>query len=120
MARIRSMALGYDGSDGARRALRSTAHLAELLGTDVHMICVGTAPPDLGEAEAELRAAGAKVTVHRIDGEPQEALPNEAVKNGCDLLALGFRGRSALKDMFLGRTTEWLVGQVDLGILVAR
>jgi hypothetical protein len=25
-----------------------------------------------------------------------------------------------LKDIFLGRTTEWLVGQVDLGILVAR
>ena len=120
MGQIRSIALGYDGSDGARRALRSTAHLAELLGTEVHMICVGLAPSDLGEAEELLRAAGVRVTVHRIDGEPQEALPNEAAKNGCDLLALGYRGRSAIKDMFLGRTTEWLVGQVDMGILVAR
>jgi nucleotide-binding universal stress UspA family protein len=120
MSRIRSVALGYDGSDGARRALRATAHLAELLGADVHAICVGVAPPDLGEAEEQLRSVGVKVTVHRIDGEPQEALPNEAAKNRCDLLALGYRGRSAIKDMFLGRTTEWLVGQVDMGILVAR
>jgi nucleotide-binding universal stress UspA family protein len=120
MARIRSLALGYDGSDGARRALRSTAHLAELLGADVHVICVGVSPPDLADAEEQLRSVGVRVAVHRVDGEPQEALPNEAAKNGCDVLALGYRGRSALKDIFLGRTTEWLVGQVDLGILVAR
>ena len=120
MARIRSLALGYDGSDGARRALRSTAHLAELLGADVHVICVGVSPPDLGQAEEQLRSVGVRVALHRVDGEPQEALPNEAVRNGCDVLALGYRGRSALKDIFLGRTTEWLVGQVDLGILVAR
>jgi nucleotide-binding universal stress UspA family protein len=120
MTQIRSLALGYDGSDGARRALRSTTHLAELLGTDVHVICVGVSPPDLGEAEEQIRSVGVRVAVHQVDGEPQEALPNEAVKNGCDVLALGYRGRSALKDIFLGRTTEWLVGQVDLGILVAR
>lgn len=120
MARIRSIALGYDGSDGARRALRATAHLAELLGAEVHAICVAVAPANLGQAEEQLTSLGVPVTVHRVDGEPREALPNEAARNGCDLLALGYRGRSALKDIFLGRTTEWLVGKVDMGILVAR
>jgi nucleotide-binding universal stress UspA family protein len=120
MARITAIGLGYDGSDGARRALRATAHLAELLGAQVHAICVGDAPPDLGEVEEQLTSLGVGVTVHRVDGEPREALPNEALKNGCDLLVLGYRGRSAIKDIFLGRTTEWLVGHVDMGILVAR
>jgi nucleotide-binding universal stress UspA family protein len=120
LAHVRALALGYDGSDGARRAVRATAHLAELCGAAVHVICVGAVPADLGLVEEQLGSLGAPVAVHRVDGEPREALPNEAAKHGCDVLALGYRGRSVLKDIFLGRTTEWLVRQVDMATLVAR
>jgi nucleotide-binding universal stress UspA family protein len=120
MNRIHAIALGFDGSEGSRRALRATAHLAELLGVDVHAIAVGAPADDFSEVESQLAPLAVKVTTHRVDGEPQEALPYEAAKHGCDLLVLGYRGRSMLKDIFLGRTTEWLIGQVDMGILVAR
>ena len=50
----------------------------------------------------------------------RNAFPAIAKELGCDLIALGYRGRSRVRDIFLGRTTEWMIGQVPIAILVAR
>lgn len=119
---ITGIALGYDASDGAGRALRAAAHLAEVCGAEVHAIHVGPVTPDdpLETARNKLGALGDDLHLLHVDGEPHEVLPATAAQVGCNVLALGYRGRSALKDIFLGRTTEWLIGRVDLGMLVAR
>lgn len=117
------IAVGFDGSDGAVLALRAAARLTALTGATVHVFHVAEtapAPDPLDEARrllAELRATG---SLSRIDGEPAEALPAAAAAAGCGTLALGYRGRSRLKDIFLGRTTEYLLGKVRLSMLIAR
>lgn len=114
-------ALAYDGSEGSGRALAATRRLAEVCGSDVtllHVTETTPVPDPLDEARAAL--GDLAVGAARCGGEPHEALPAEARAQGCDLLALGYRGRGQLRDVFLGRTTEWLVGSVSLGLLVAR
>ena len=120
MDRIDAIALGYDGSEGSRRALEATVRLARLTNVPVHVIAVGHPDEDFAEVERELSAGGIAYATHHVDGQPREALPAEAKRHGCNVLALGYRGRSQLKDTFLGRTTEWLIGKVDMGLLVAR
>lgn len=117
------VAVGFDGSDGSVLALRAAARLVERTGGVVHVFHVSEEPPTpdpLDEARrllVELRATG---KLSRIDGEPHEALPAAAAAAGCGTLAIGYRGRSQLKDIFLGRTTEFLLGKVRLALLVAR
>lgn len=120
---ISGLVLGFDGSAGAGRALRAVSRLAEIVDVPVHAIHVADEAPDpdpLAEAAAHLAHLGLRHTTARLAGEPQEVLPSEAVRIGFDTLGLGYRGRSRLKDVFLGRTTEWLVGHVPVAMLVAR
>jgi nucleotide-binding universal stress UspA family protein len=117
------VAVGFDGSNGSVLAMRSAARLAGHLGASVLVMHVGegddTNAP-LVEARRLADELGINARFLQLDGEPGEALPAGATQAGCRTLALGYRGRSQLKDVFLGRTTEWLLGSVDLALLVAR
>ena len=55
-----------------------------------------------------------------MDGEPHEALAAGAIDAGADLLVIGYRGRSWLSDVLLGRVTEFLLGKLSIAMLVAR
>ena len=123
LTEISAICLGYDGSEGANKALRLTGHVAQIANVDVHVVYVGAAPTGkhpLDEAESVLSQLGVTTHTHRADGEAHEVLPAEAVRLGCNVLALGYRGRSKVRDIFLGRTTEWIIGRVALGLLIAR
>jgi len=120
---LTGIALGYDGSDGAARALNTVRHLSELAALPVHVFFATEGAPEgvsVQEAISRLEATGVQAIGSEVIGRPEDALPAGARAAGCDLLALGYRGRSQLKDIFLGRTTEWLVGKLDMAILVAR
>lgn len=117
---LSGVVLGYDGSAGANRALVATARLVELARVPVHAVYVGDEAEAVDLEPVRQRLGDAALTTAVVPGEPQEVLPAEAARLGYDLLALGYRGRSRIKDIFLGRTTEWLVGHVDIGVLVAR
>jgi nucleotide-binding universal stress UspA family protein len=122
---VRRIAVGYDGSEGARDALRVAISLARVAGAEVEALHAsaggaGDAGDPLVEAREALLAAHLPPAVVQVAGEAREALVAEAAARGHDVLALGWRGHSRVKDVLLGRTTEWLVGQVDFAILVAR
>lgn len=123
--RFQRVLLGYDGSDGAGCALRAVRRLAGLTRCSVS-VCYVPEPrrpqnhAPVGEALAALRADGVWADERAAEGEPHEALAAAAVEAGADVLALGFRGRSLMKDLLLGRVTERLMHSVDLGLLVAR
>ncbi len=120
---LRRVALAYDGSVGADLALALCLRLASLVELEVVALHIAPSPPQpdpLAPALARLTEAGVVVHARHATGEARDALPAQALAAGCDVLALGHRGHAALKDIFLGRTTEWLVGGVNLGLLVAR
>jgi nucleotide-binding universal stress UspA family protein len=119
----RDVAIGFDGSAGSVLAMRAAAHMTHMTGGVIHVFHVAESAPSpdpLDEARRLLVALRATGHLNRVAGEPHEALPAAAAAAGCGTLALGYRGRSQLKDIFLGRTTEFLVGKVQLALLIAR
>jgi nucleotide-binding universal stress UspA family protein len=118
---ITGVALGYDGSDGAARAIRATALLAGPLGVPVHTVFVssdGTGGEVLAECpklfpELDLRQ---HVLTHE---DPHAALARAAATYGANVLAVGFRGRSRLKNFLYGTTAEYILMSTDLMVLVA-
>jgi nucleotide-binding universal stress UspA family protein len=119
LERIEGIALGYDQSDGSHEALAMAVRLATALMVPIQAFAVGLPDVDFAAAR-KLVPPGVAFTSHHFTGDPHEVLPAQAVRHRCNVLALGYRGRSRLKDTLLGRTTEWLIGNVDLGILAAR
>jgi nucleotide-binding universal stress UspA family protein len=115
--------LGYDGSAGASKALRATRHLLHFVKLPVHAVCVDSARKGgdpLAEVQRHFEGLEVELHLHRRSGEPHEALVAAASDLGCNLLAVGYRERSIIGDMFLGRVTEWLLRYVPVAILVSR
>jgi nucleotide-binding universal stress UspA family protein len=115
--------LGYDGSQGSVCALRAVRNLLGGAPMEVQVVHVGplTRGPDpLEEARSELADSGLQCSFVRVEGEPYEALASAAEDAGHELLALGYRGRSVLGGLLLGRVTEQLLGRAELSLLIAR
>lgn len=116
--------VGYDGSDGANLALREVRRLVELLKIPVAVwyVADGRRPPGhdpTEEAARYLEEKGITVTHGVVEGEAHEALVVQAGDAQHDVLALGYRGRSLLKELVLGRVTERLLGQLAMAVFVA-
>lgn len=121
---LRGLTLGYDGSDGSNLALREVRRLAELLRIPVSIwyVADGRRPPGhdpTDEAASYLEEKGIAVTHGAVEGEAHEALVVQAGEAQHDVLALGYRGRSLLKELVLGRVTERLLGELEMAVMVA-
>ncbi len=120
---IKGLVLGFDGSDGASHALRSARHLVEIIPVPLHAVCICNTPwsPDpLEEVRHYFQDMRVDLTCHYLPGEPRESLLLAAQRFDCNMIALGYRGRSNVKDFFLGRVTEWLLHFADIALLISR
>ena len=118
--RMERVAIGYDGSEGAQCAIKAVRHLAEVLDFEARLMFVGQDDGILEPAKASLERDGIKTECIVMDGEPHEVLAAGAMEAGADLLVMGYRGRSWLSDVLLGRVTEFLLGELPIAMLVAR
>ena len=118
--RLERVAIGYDGSEGSQCAVKAVRHLAEVLDLEVRLMFVGEQDSLLEEPRASLDRDGITTECIVMDGEPHEALAAGAIDAGADLLVIGYRGRSWLSDVLLGRVTEFLLGKLSIAMLVAR
>lgn len=119
--KITGIALGYDGSDGAAQALKSAALVAEPTKVPVHAFYVsedGSGGEILDECERIYPDLHVDRAVLRSD-DPHTALAEAAIRAGANVLALGFRGRSKLKDFFYGTAAHYIIANTDLMVLVA-
>jgi len=120
---LRGIVLGYDGSAGAAKALRATRHLLRCVQVPLHAVHVTASAPardPLDEVKAHFEGLEVELHLHRVAGEPREVLVALADQEDCNLIALGYRGRSIIGDVFLGRVTEWLLRYVHQALLVSR
>lgn len=119
--RIERIALGYDGSVGAQHAVRAVRRIVDALPIAIDAIYVsrdGSGGEILEEVDRAL--PGLTVTHHVVQGtDAHDALAQEARRLGVDFLALGFRGKSKLKDLFFGTITERFEIDGNLGLIVA-
>lgn len=134
---IKTILLGYDGSEGADRAARLAASLARqnkariIVVTTFHWSYSLDAMGEMAdraadEAEAiaqemvsKLRAGGIEASSEVSDGQAGEVLLRSADANGADLVIIGRRGHGAVASLLLGSVSEFVVRRAKVPVLVA-
>ena len=127
--------VGYDGSDGARRALDRAADLAGY-GSTVSVVNVARSIyahtfnelPDIESvetgkrllAEARDRLAERQVTARVTErvGDAADELVEAAAEEAVDLLVVGRRGGSKLARLVLGSVSREVVAKAPCDVLV--
>lgn len=143
---IKTIVLGYDGSEGSERALRLAAALARPGQATVYVVHAfeppnldpvstfgGSSPPptsrldhamasarDVGDkAVLELTEAGIEAEPEMIQGSPGAAILDVAEAKAADLIVVGRRGHGFLKELLLGSTSEHVVRRAKAPVLIA-
>lgn len=103
--------IATDGSDCARRAAKYGIELADVYGADVHVVSVYRGDDAQGRAAldeiADLAAdAGVAVDTELLSGKPAKSIVDYADQTGADLVVVGRRGRSGVRERLLGSITE--------------
>ena len=130
--------VGYDGSDGARRALELAATLARH-DDQVSVVAVAEGIPLLGhastlpspeqedarqgqllEAERVLGAHGVASSLVRRSGDPATAILELADEQDVDLVVLGTRGVSTVERWLIGSVSSKVLQHAACSVLVAR
>ncbi len=118
-APLRVIAVAYDGSVPADRAVTAAMHLAVLAGARVTLLAVrppGTPPDTAVDAAAHTIAEYVSVGVAHLFGPPGEALAEAA--RAFDLLVCGSHGRGRLGARILGSVSGQLVAEALCPVLV--
>jgi nucleotide-binding universal stress UspA family protein len=138
----RTMLLAYDGSRECRRALKEGAELAQLCGSEVHLLAVVRSSPGMAFAEAaepsglvdqeaahfeavlqeglELlhkRGLVARGTLRK--GTPAEEIVAMARDVGADLIVLGHNQRSGIARWWRGSTGGEILANAPCSVFVA-
>ena len=145
---IRSIVVGTDGSDTARKAVQEAADLASQLGAGMDIVSAYApvsnqrlreearqAPEDmqwmvtpredvdakLREAQELAEGAGVKqVTVHAREGDPADAILDVAEEQRSDLIVVGNRGMTGAKRFLLGSVPNKVSHHAPCSVLIVR
>ncbi len=139
---FKKILVGYDGSDGAKKALRTAVDIAKHYGAELHSISVEEDLPhyaatvgEVLEAKAEkngyftrlneeARGIAAKegVTLHTkvIAGHEVETIVDYAKDHHFDLVVIGFMGHSKIYDRVWGSTSQNIARLVPCTVMVVK
>jgi nucleotide-binding universal stress UspA family protein len=138
----RKILVGYDGSEGATRALRQAATLAKHLGSELCVLWVRDPLPQyaamMDEVAEEKEAAdlyfeelsarvkaltgsgGVNIDCVSRFGHPAQTIVKFAEEKGFDLIVLGHAGHSGLWGRFLGHTADRISEHASCSVLIVR
>ncbi|MGH3133235.1 MAG: universal stress protein [Gaiellaceae bacterium] len=120
-ARSRKIVVGYDGSEGARRALDAAA---DLVGYGSTLAVVGARRPGVPDGQmvdsAREHLLGRQITALYLEpvGEPAAAIVDAAEGLDADLVVVG--RRSALRRLVLGSVSAAVLRRAPCDVLVVR
>jgi nucleotide-binding universal stress UspA family protein len=147
---VRTLVVGLDGSDTAKRALAFVSRLVPPRGgrvTLVSAVALLTPPSrgrvpgaasiareikrqntiraraatkELGSAAAGLKRSGWQTRTMLVHGEPLRDLLGAVATSRAQLLVLGARGTSGVRYLLLGSVAEGALNQSPISVLVAR
>ncbi len=140
--KVEKIGVALDGSTASYKALKESLDLAQKLGAEIVAIHVLPIPVDLAEfgasmveLEAELRKeaeailargeeeaqkAGISYKGVILEGQIAESIASYAEKEGLDLLAVGYQGKSKLSEFIIGSVTSKLLGISKVPLLVIK
>jgi nucleotide-binding universal stress UspA family protein len=118
---FRRALLAYDGSDAARKAMEMLARLAVTLKMDVdaaQLVEEGEDTTVLREVLLYFQQFHVPVSIHYLVGDSHSLIIDHAKENNCDLLAMGAYDNRLADTLALGTTTEYLMRNSPVPVLV--
>jgi nucleotide-binding universal stress UspA family protein len=134
--------VAYDGSEGAKKALKAAIEISKCYGAELHSISVEEHLPhyaatvgEVLEAKAEKNGYFAKlieeakemaakegVTLHTkvVAGHEVETIVDYAKERRFDLAVIGFMGHSKVYDRVWGSTSQTLTRMVPCTVMVVK
>lgn len=136
---MKKILVGYDGSESSAHALDQACVIARAYGAPLTVLTSAddrmvredghktmAADEELARWTAEqgaerARATGVGAVDTRISVEdPAHALVHVAKEDSYDLVVVGHRGLSPLKELFLGSTAKTIVDKLECSVLIVR
>ena len=134
--------VAYDGSDGAKAALRQSIALATLLRAELHSISVEEHLPYYAASISEVKAtkeetdeyfrgltkqardlaatSGVEMETVIRQGHEVEEIVRMAREGGFHLLVLGYHGHSGIFGRIMGSTAQSIVRLAPCSVLLAK
>ena len=137
--------VAIDGSDNSLRALAETVRLAGQLGSSTELVLVNAhddiafrgpsqfvgkqavddylaelADSDLKAAVAAAQSSGLKFSVAKVRGHVAEAILKVAHEQSVDMIVLGSKGRSALRDLLIGSVAQHVMARSAAPVLLVK
>jgi nucleotide-binding universal stress UspA family protein len=130
--------VAVDGSEFSKMALDQAISLGTTCNSSIFVVGVVDLYPEQlavapsleeklsGEVRGHLDEARAKVeaanipceTIVRINGQPHEAIIQEAKGRDVDLIVMGTHGRTGLKRVLIGSVAQKVIGHAPCPVLV--
>lgn len=122
---IKRILLAYDGSDKASNALQFVANALEGRGISLELLVVQDSMiPDasaaMEEARKYLSGRDLEVRYSLLQGEAAPLIHQHAALHQCDMIVMGSYDPSFLRNLLLGSTTDDLIAQAKLPVLLMR
>jgi nucleotide-binding universal stress UspA family protein len=135
---VKTIVVGYDGSEHAERALDRAIELAtggaEVVvlsagslappslggGSPVHAVGVEEARRNLDQAQTKLKATGVSARTVEAHGDAADMLVEQAKEAGADLIVVGTRGLNLAQRAVLGSVSTKVVHHAGCDVLVVR
>lgn len=118
---FRRALLAYDGSAAAREAMKMLARLAAALEMDVdavQMVEEGESTTVLKEVVSYFKNYPVRLSTHYLTGDSHAVIIEHAKEIGCDLMVMGAYDNRLADSLALGTTTDYLVRNSPVPVLV--
>jgi nucleotide-binding universal stress UspA family protein len=124
---FRNIMVATDGSEHGRTAVAEAVEIAKRCDCSLTVISVAHSENEKEKAcvhadDAALAAqqAGMHVETMVLVGKPHEIIAKTATNRGVDLIVMGAYGKTGLKKLLMGSTTEKVIGLAGCAVLVAK
>ncbi len=122
--KISKIMFAYDGSERSNRALQLVGLLATQLKAPVTVINVqdkeSLRQKLLEEAGQYLEPYKISVDLVGVSGNPEKEIPKVCEERKCDLIIMGAFGHSRIREAILGSTTEQVIRNTDVPVLLSK
>jgi nucleotide-binding universal stress UspA family protein len=124
---FKNILVATDGSEHGRAAATEAVEIAKRSGGRLAVISVAhsegekeKARADAGDAARAAQQAGVHVETMALVGKPHNVIAETAKSMGVDLIVMGAYGKTGLKKLLMGSTTEKVIGLAGCAVLVAK
>jgi nucleotide-binding universal stress UspA family protein len=121
---IRKILVPYDGSRNSNRALPLAGFWASKFGASLIVFTVDSnterAESIVQEGKEYLSAYDVPVEAKTGKGDPDQEIVTFGEQNGCDLIIMGAYGHSRIKEAILGSTTEQVMRNAKISVVLVK